>query len=223
MYLRSCVAHHINMSTPNEPSREKSPEIYVAWQKEGAFDGLDASEKEGLERAEHFKKEGSGYFAIHATRPIALAYAMTDSPVGLLAWIYDKLVTWMDNYEWTADEVLTWVSVYYFSTTGPAASFNTYYSNQHRQPISAFDKVVEHDDVPVGISRFRKEILNLPKLWNLSLGPVVFEAEHLKGGHFVAYEVPELLVGDLRKMFGKHGGAREAIEDAKAAAKLHTR
>jgi hypothetical protein len=42
----------------------------------------------------------------------------------------------------------------------------------------------------------------MPKLWNATLGPVVFHAEHDRGGHFAAFEVPEVLVGDLRKMFG---------------------
>lgn len=43
----------------------------------------------------------------------------------------------------------------------------------------------------------------MPKLWNATLGPIVFHAEHERGGHFAAFEVPEVLVGDLRNMFGK--------------------
>ena len=44
----------------------------------------------------------------------------------------------------------------------------------------------------------------MPKLWNLTLGPIVFQAEHWHGGHFAAFEVPHLLVGDLKKMFSKN-------------------
>ena len=132
---------------------------------------------------------------------MALAYGMADSLVGILTWIYDKLKLWTDGYPWTYDEILTWVSIYGFSTAGPTASFNTYYSNQHRKPLTAFDQAAEYTDVPLGISRFDKEILNLPKLWHKSLGPIVIVWAHGIRGHFAAFEVPELLVGDLRKMF----------------------
>jgi hypothetical protein len=191
------------MSVPRAPTKEKNPEIYQQWIDQGSFEGLSDREKTQLERSRNFTKEGSGYFAIHTTRPMALAYAMTDSPVGLLAWIYDKLTLWTDNYQWTPDEILTWVSIYYFSTAGPGASFNTYYTNQHRKPVSAFEMVGEYIDSLLGISRFEKEILNMPKLWNKMLGPIVFEREHDRGGHFAAFEVPELLAGDVREWAGK--------------------
>ena len=164
MYRGHCVAHHINMAAPREPTKSKHQELYKKWQEQDGFNGLSSSEKVQLERARHFRNEGSGYFAIHSTRPMALAYSMTDSPVGLLSWIYDKLTLWSDSYPWTADEILTWVSIYYFSTGGPGSSFNTYYSNQHRKPLSAFEQVLEYTDSPLGISRFNKEILNMPKL-----------------------------------------------------------
>ncbi|KAK5175812.1 uncharacterized protein LTR77_000952 [Saxophila tyrrhenica] len=202
-YPTHCLAHHINMSVPNEPSRTNHPDIYQKWVTAGGFEGLSDSEKLQLSNTQNFLKEGSAYFAIHSTRPMASAYSMTDSPVGLLAWIYDKLHVWTDDYKWTSDEILTWVSIYYFSTAGPAASFNTYYSNHHRRPLTAFEQAVEYIDVPVGVSRFDKEILHMPKLWDLTLGPIVFQAEHFEGGHFAAVEKPELLVGDLRKMFGR--------------------
>ena len=212
MYPQHCKAHHINMSVPREANLLKHPELLKQWEEKDGFNGLSAREKTQLDRARFFQKEGTGYFAIHSTRPIALAYSMTDSPVGLLSWIYDKLYLWTDSYPWTPDEILTWVSIYYFSTPGPGASFNTYYQNVHRKPLSAFDQAVEYTDSPLGISRFDKEILNLPKLWNRMLGPIVFEREHDRGGHFAAFEVPELLVGDVRAMFGKGGGAYGVID-----------
>ena len=69
-----------------------------------------------------FHKEGTGYSAVHSTKPQTIGYSLSDSPVGLLAWIYEKLHDWTDDYEWRDDEVLTWVSIYWFSTAGPAAS-----------------------------------------------------------------------------------------------------
>lgn len=211
-YPQHCKAHHINMSVPREKNLSKHPEVLKEWQAQGGHDGLSVKEKTQLARARHFQKEGSGYFAIHSTRPIALAYSIADSPVGLLSWIYDKLYLWTDSYPWTPDEILTWVSIYYFSVAGPGASFNTYYQNVHRRPLSAFDQAVEWTDSPLGISRFEMEILNVPKLWNKTLGPIVFEREHDRGGHFAAFEVPDLLVEDVRAMFGKDGGAYGVVD-----------
>lgn len=63
-----------------------------------------AKEKEGLARTQWFHNQGSGYFAEQATQPQTLGYSLADSPVGLLAWIYEKLHHWTDNYPWEDDE-----------------------------------------------------------------------------------------------------------------------
>ena len=65
---------------------------------------LTHTEKAGLARTAWFRNEGSGYFAEQSTQPQTLGYALADSPVGLLAWIYEKLVNWTDAYPWTDDE-----------------------------------------------------------------------------------------------------------------------
>ena len=62
------------------------------------------AEKEGLARSEWYFKSGSGYVAEQTTQPQTLGYALADSPVGLLAWVYEKLVNWTDAYPWTDDE-----------------------------------------------------------------------------------------------------------------------
>lgn len=61
-------------------------------------------EKEAWARSQGFRSKGSGYSHEQATRPQTLGYSLTDSPVGLLAWIYEKLVEWTDGYPWTDDE-----------------------------------------------------------------------------------------------------------------------
>ncbi|GAW09162.1 epoxide hydrolase [Lentinula edodes] len=160
-----------------------------------------ASEKEGLARWQEFQRSGSGYFQLHSTKPQTLGYSLADSPVGLLAWIYEKLVSWSDNYPWTDDEVLTWVSIYWFSRAGPAASIRFYYEVAHSG--QALGTKSSPPTIPMGCSLFPKELIRIPKSWYPGVGDVVFEAEHDKGGHFAAHEQPELLVGDLRKMFGK--------------------
>ncbi|KAJ7082968.1 Alpha/Beta hydrolase protein [Mycena epipterygia] len=61
--------------------------------------------------------------------------------------------------------------------------------------------------IPLGLSHFPKELMMFPKSWSRGLGHIVFEADHKSGGHFAAYEQPEALADDLRKMFGKGGPA----------------
>ncbi|KAI4520389.1 alpha/beta-hydrolase [Schizophyllum commune Loenen D] len=122
-------------------------------------------------------------FILQSTKPQTIAYALTDSPVGLLAWIAEKLLSWSDEYPWTDDEILTW---------RPGLGL-------------MFDLVEKEPTIPLGLSFF-------PRDWTRQMGNVVFEADHDKGGHFAAYEVPEALVDDLRRMFGK-GGATYGVVD----------
>ncbi len=63
-----------------------------------------AAEKAGLAHSHWFRTKGSGYSAEHSTQPQTLGYSLADSPVGLLAWIYEKLVNWTDAYPWDDDE-----------------------------------------------------------------------------------------------------------------------
>jgi hypothetical protein len=77
--------------------------------------------------------------------------------VGLLAWIYDKLVTWSDNYPWTDDEVITWVSIYYHSVSGPESSSYIYYEALH-DPNITVPAVQGYIDVPLGLADFPIEL-----------------------------------------------------------------
>lgn len=88
-------------------------------------------EKKGLERQKWFMEEGSGYHLLQRTKPQTIGYALSDSPVALLAWMYEKLHDWTDEYPWTDDELLTWISIYWFSTAGPAATCRIYYEAYH--------------------------------------------------------------------------------------------
>ncbi len=63
-----------------------------------------AREKAGLASTEQFVARGRGYAIEQSTKPQTIGYSFSDSPVGLLAWIYEKLVEWSDNYPWTDDE-----------------------------------------------------------------------------------------------------------------------
>ncbi|RDX46494.1 alpha/beta-hydrolase [Lentinus brumalis] len=146
------------------------------------------------------------YMKEQETRPQTLGYSLADSPVGLLAWIYEKLVAWSDDYPWTDDEVLEWVSIYWFSRAGPAASLRIYYEMSHGGTGDFFHGT-QWIPIPTGVSYFPGEIVRLPKSWTRLLGNVVYQVEHDQGGHFAAHEVPERLACDLRKMFGRGGPA----------------
>ncbi|KAI0770429.1 alpha/beta-hydrolase [Fomes fomentarius] len=162
------------------------------------------AELEGLKTAQQFGLTGTGYNRQQSTRPQTLAYGLSDSPVAILAWIYEKLVGWTDNYPWTEDEVLEWISVYWFSRAGPGESTRIYYEMSNGNIGTSFDGFV-WQSVPLGVSYFPGEIVRLPRSWAHTLGKVVFVSEHTKGGHFAAFEQPALLVHDLRKMYGKGG------------------
>ncbi|KAJ7863481.1 Alpha/Beta hydrolase protein [Mycena olivaceomarginata] len=167
---------------------------------------LTAKEQEGLARNEVFHQRGSGYSREQSTQPQTLGYALADSPVGLLAWVYEKLVNWTDAYPWDDDEVLTWISVFWFSRAGPAASLRIYFEAGNRNLGKAYIST-SPPAIPLGVSYFPKELLVFPKSWTRKIGNIVFERDHDSGGHFAAYEKPNELVDDLRQMFGKKGPA----------------
>ncbi|KAN0135059.1 Alpha/Beta hydrolase fold [Lactarius tabidus] len=170
-------------------------------------------EREAMAITKNFFENGMGYFGEQSTKPQTLGFSLADSPVGLLAWIYEKLVAWTDSYPWTDDEVLTWVSIYWFSRSGPAASVRIYYELARAGEVISFPKTT----VPVGLSFFPKELVRFPKARRMvcrllrSKGRIVFESEHKVGGHFAAYEQPEALVDDLRNMFGRSGPAAGVV------------
>lgn len=100
--------------------------------------------------------------------------------------------------------VLTWISIYLFSRGSTASSLRIYYETMQlgQRSIST-----DAQKTPLGVSYFPKEVWNPPRDHVHTLGNVVFESAHPKGGHFAAHEQPEALVNDLRKMFGKEGVA----------------
>ncbi len=204
-YPESCKANHLNLHLPAEPTLAYNPTLFARCQ----VHQLTDFEKGGLERLNWFLTYSSAYSALQTTRPQNIGYSFADSPVGLLGWMYEKFVLWTDNYPWTDDEILTWISIYYFSTAGPAAPQRIYFEGQiglPSSPDSQWQRAGEHiEGSKLGVSRFPKELAGLPKLWTEGMGDLLFDAEHDSGGHFAAWEKPEVLVDDVRGMFGKGG------------------
>ncbi|KAI9064689.1 alpha/beta-hydrolase [Trametes sanguinea] len=195
-------AWHTNMLVARPPTFFSHPIVFL----DMLTIPFNKSVKAGLEHSQVWRKSGHGYFAMQSTKPQTLGYSLADSPVGLLAWIYEKLVGWTDSYPWTDDEVIEWISVYWFSRAGPAAAGRIYYEMTGGGKHDTFEGV-KWTSVPLGVSYFPRELVRLPKSWAHTLGKYVFESEHDKGGHFAAFEQPEKLAGDLRKMYGKGGPA----------------
>jgi pimeloyl-ACP methyl ester carboxylesterase len=152
---------------------------------------------------DHWLREETGYSAIQATKPQTLAYALTDSPLGLTAWIVEKFRTWSDcggelERSFSKDDLLTNIMLYWV-TGAIGSSFWPYYSRQHDGwPLPAGDRRIE---VPTAYQSFPKDILHPPR----SLAERAFNIQRWsvspRGGHFAALEEPERLAEDVRAFF----------------------
>ena len=183
----SCAAIHINILTMRHKDGPQGAEE-IAW-------------------AEQFEKDQivqNGYRTQQATKPQTLSYAMMDSPVGVAAWILEKMHGWSDLTQgdlesvYTKDQLLTNIMVYIVSRTFNTASW-IYYGRREEggRILSAEGKRVE---VPTGCALFPEELLAWPprsyvdRIYNVTQW-----TEMPRGGHFAAMEQPDLLIKDIRK------------------------
>ncbi|KAI0123207.1 Alpha/Beta hydrolase protein [Xylariales sp. AK1849] len=209
LYPQSCKGSHYNFPRPNPLSESHFPDLFKEYQEKPRTE----SEIKGFERTKWFEDEGRGYYHEHATKPQTLGYSLTDSPVGLLAWIYEKLHDWTDDYPWTEYEVCKWISIYWFSTPGPLPSLWVYYDSAHTKDETRIQVGSMYlKDIKIGVTKFPRELVVLPALWNKTLGDLVLNKEYDSGGHFAAFERPTELASDLREMFGKNGGAYSVVD-----------
>lgn len=160
-------------------------------------------EKRYLEEAAVWLKEETGYQWIQGTRPQTLAFGLTDSPVGLAAWIVEKLRAWTDNdgsieSAISRDRMLANISLYWF-TGCIGASFWPYYARMHGPwPIPDGRTV----DVPMGYAAFPKEIRRPPRsIAARSYTDIRRWTPMDKGGHFAAWEQPALLAAEIAAFF----------------------
>ncbi len=151
----------------------------------------------------HFLREESGYQSIQGTKPNTLGFGLTDSPVGLAAWIIEKFHTWSDNrgkleHSFTRDQLLANISLYWF-TGAITSSFWPYYSRLHGDwPIPVGETV----DVPIGYAEFVTEILKPPRSLAERMYPDIRRWTLMeRGGHFAAMEQPEALANEIVAFF----------------------
>lgn len=167
------------------------------------LDGLSELDQSRLQQLVRFDQDLSGYMKIQATRPQTLAYALTDSPVGQLAWIVEKFREWTDSEKVPEDAVdrdrmLTIVSLYWFTATaGSSAHF--YYEGAEGVRIAATGAVPPPTQVPVGVAVFPRDVfLPIRRIAERDIPTLAHWTEFDRGGHFAAMEQPELLIGDIR-------------------------
>lgn len=182
-----CLGIHVNMPlgrpTP-EDMQSKDPKILKALQALGFYQEWD-----------------SGYSKQQSTRPQTLGYGLVDSPVGLAGWILEKMYTWTDNNGSPFDalskqQILDNIMLYWLPGTGASAA-RLYWESFN----SMGEGLVE---LPAGASAFPKEVLPAPRSWaERGMPNLVYWNELDRGGHFAAWEQPELFAGELRAAFPK--------------------
>lgn len=168
-----------------------------------AFPEPSPEELRFFEELKTWVREETGYQWIQGTKPQTLAYALTDSPAGLAAWIVEKFHSWSDCHGDIAsavpiDEMLANISLYWFSGA-IGSSFWPYYDRMHT-PWPIPDKAAV--TIPTGYAEFPKEMLHPPR----ALAERVYTDIRRwtvmpRGGHFAAMEQPALLAGEVREFF----------------------
>jgi pimeloyl-ACP methyl ester carboxylesterase len=161
---------------------------------------LSAEEQRAVDAYQRFLSDGFGYFHLQATRPQTIGYALTDSPVGQAAWIYEKFHAWTDNDgapedALTRDEILDVITLYWLTETA-ASSARMYLENAD---VTGDPPVIE---IGVGCSIFPREIVPAPRSWAERVYPNLIHWNELdRGGHFAAFEQPALFTRELRDCF----------------------
>ena len=165
--------------------------------------GLSADEKRAYEQLDFFYKHGLGYAQEMANRPQTL-YAIEDSPIGLAAWMIDhdarsyELITRVfagQKEGLTRDDILDNITLYWLTGTG-VSSARLYWESK----LAFF--APKQVPIPTAVSAFPDEIYTAPRSWTERAYPkLIYYNKVDKGGHFAAWEQPQLLVSELRAAF----------------------
>jgi len=158
---------------------------------------LTAAEQRRLQRLQRFMAEQSSFNTVQSMRPAALAYALSDSPVGLLAWMSELFTSFGERPNAVEiDALLTNFLVYWFTGTA-ASSIRLYYESAH-DPDAWNPKA--NSGVPTAVAVFGHDEVALRRFGEAS-NTIVRWTEFDRGGHFAALEEPDLLMQDVRSFF----------------------
>jgi pimeloyl-ACP methyl ester carboxylesterase len=170
------------------------------------FDDLTDAERAALGSLEHAREWDSGYSREHATRPQTIGYALVDSPAALAAWIVEKLWAWTDcdghvENVLTRDQVLDNLMLYWLPGTG-ASSARLYWESIRQVQEWIEGPTEDTVSVPTGCSIFPKELQRPSRRWAAKrFLDIRYWNQPDRGGHFAAFEQPELFVDELRAFF----------------------
>ena len=184
-YISGRVAIHPNTSIGRPPAASlKSP---------------TAEDIEAFAAMKDHRKWGTGYSKQQSTRPQTLGYGLVDSPVAQLAWIVEKFWAWSDcdghpENVLTRDELLDNVMLYWITRSGASAA------RLYWESFASFG-AGERVELPTGVAAFPKEILRTPRSWCEDAYNITHWTNMPRGGHFAAFEQPELFVDDVRTFF----------------------
>ena len=162
--------------------------------------GLSDKEQAAFEQLDTFYKKNCGYSAMMVTRPQTVGYGLSDSPVGLAAWMYDKFAQWTfsggePERVLTQDEMLDDITLYWLTNTA-ISSARLYWENNANN-FNAVDI-----SIPAAVTVFPGEIYQAPRSWaERSYHKLIYWNEVHKGGHFAAWEEPDLFAAELRAAF----------------------
>ena len=168
-------------------------------------------ERAAVEQGATFRATGFGYFLEQATRPQTIGYALLDSPVALAAWMLDHdtdsyykissaFVDGKPSGNLTRDHILDNISLYWLTGTGASAA-RSYWENGQATARAA-GQAPPPVTVPVGFTQFPGEIVRTPRSWVEQAYPTLTYFNKVdKGGHFAAWEEPELFATEIRAAF----------------------
>ena len=168
-------------------------------------------ERAALEQTKTFRASGFGYFLEQATRPQTIGYALLDSPAALAAWMldhdtdaYEKItrafVDGQPSGGLTRDHILDNITAYWLTGTGASAA-RSYWENGRAQALAA-GQPPPPVTLPVGFTTFPGEIFRAPRSWvEASYPTLTYFNEAARGGHFAAWEEPELFAAEVRAAF----------------------
>jgi pimeloyl-ACP methyl ester carboxylesterase len=182
-----CAAIHVNM-----------PLVYPG---PDDLKDLTSAEQASVDAMTYYREKDSGYSKQQSTRPQSVGYGLVDSPVAQAAWIYEKMWAWTDNKgapedALTQDEMLDNIMLYWLPGTG-ASSARLYWESFGQFAPTKLD-------LPVGVSIYPKEIFRPSRRWaDKVMCNIIHWNELDRGGHFAAWEQPELYLKEIRDCFRK--------------------
>jgi pimeloyl-ACP methyl ester carboxylesterase len=171
------------------------------------LEGLSEDDRARMARTDHFLEMLAGSMKQQATRPHTVAYGLTDSPVGQLAWIAEKFRDWAGATDVPEDAVdrdrmLTLISIYWLTATA-GSSAQTYVENRAGLPITSIIGRYPPISVPLGVAQYEKSLfLPVRRFAERDFSSIVHWTYYERGGHFAAMEEPEQFVSDLQS-FGQ--------------------